>query len=443
MSRSQKMSSMLLAIKVAVCSTLPQHCPADTGLFTAPVLVWIYGGGYTAGDKQADGTFNPAGLIASSLENEGQGVVYVAVNYRLGLYGFLAGSTFSASGTPNAGLYDQRLALQWVQKNIAKFGGDPTRVTIMGESAGGGSILHQITAFGGSGGKSPFQQAIMQSPGFFPIPGNQQQEDAYQKTLQYATLIAARPILTVDALRTLTDEQLYQINAAVVSTSPYSLFTFGPAIDENFVPKLPGELLAAGQFDKSLNVMVGHNSNEGFMLANPFVQDNNAFKSYIKTIEPTISASQLDYITTTLYPAVYDGSYPYKSQLERTALFLSEFIFTCNTRYVNLAYSGMGWSYYFDVGTGYHGTDIAYTFFTGDTSTDTNATVAETLQAYLSSFAMTRNPNRAGVPFFPIYNTNASTQVIGTSGLGTQLADTAGTGLAAQRCAYWQEGTYY
>lgn len=79
------------------------------------------------------------------------------------------------------------------------------------------------------------------------------------------------------------------------------------------MPKLLGELLAAGQFDKSLDIIVGYNSNEGFPFANPFAQDNNAFMSYIKTIEPAISESQLDYITTTLYPAVSDGSYPYKS----------------------------------------------------------------------------------------------------------------------------------
>ncbi|KAH6716393.1 Alpha/Beta hydrolase protein [Leptodontidium sp. MPI-SDFR-AT-0119] len=415
----------------------------------APVIVWIYGGGYTTGDKQDGGplnpagSFNPAGLIASSLENNGQGIVYVALNYRVGLYGFLAGSTFSASGTPNAGLYDQRLALQWIQQNIAKFGGDPTQVTLMGESAGGSSILHQITAFGGFGGKSPFQQGILQSPGFFPIPNNQQQEDTYQRTLQYATLIAARSILTVDALRNLTDEQLYQVNAAVVGTSPYTLFTYGPAVDGVFVPKLPGELLAAGLFDKSINVMAGHNSNEGLLFASPFVQDNDAFRSFVKTMVPTISANQLDYITTILYPPIFNGSYSYTSQIDRTALFISEFFFTCNTRFVGLAYEGKSWSYYFNIPPGFHASDISYTFFTGDTSTGTNATVAKTLQAYLTSFTSTRNPNRADVPFFPTYGANASTQVIGTSGLGTQLPDSVGTGLAAQRCAYWQKSAYY
>lgn len=72
-------------------------------------------------------------------------MIYVALNYRLGAFGWLSGSAFPRDGTPNVGLYDQRLALEWVQKNIAKFGGDSKRVTVMGESAGGGSIIHQMT----------------------------------------------------------------------------------------------------------------------------------------------------------------------------------------------------------------------------------------------------------------------------------------------------------
>ena len=91
--------------------------------------------------------------------------MFVAINYRLGAFGWLSGPTLQSDGTANAGLYDQRLALEWVQKNIHLFGGDANCVTVAGESAGGGSIMHQITAFGGLKGAAPFQQAILQSPG--------------------------------------------------------------------------------------------------------------------------------------------------------------------------------------------------------------------------------------------------------------------------------------
>ena len=133
----------------------------------APVLVWIYGGGYTAGEKSGFGVFNPAGLIKASQISGSEGIVFITLNYRLGAFGWLAGPTLQSDGTANAGLYDQHLALEWVQKYIHLFGGDPCRVTVMGESAGGGSIMHQITAFGGLEGRVPFQQAIMQSPGLY------------------------------------------------------------------------------------------------------------------------------------------------------------------------------------------------------------------------------------------------------------------------------------
>ena len=97
-----------------------------------PVLVWIFGGGYTANDKTS---LNPAGLVDRGIAN-GKEYIFVAMNYRLGAFGWLAGPTLQSDGTANAGLYDQRLALEWIQKHIKSFGGDPKRVTLMGESAG-------------------------------------------------------------------------------------------------------------------------------------------------------------------------------------------------------------------------------------------------------------------------------------------------------------------
>ena len=96
----------------------------------------IYGGGYTGGSKLTSG--NPSGLIKASQKTGGQGIIFVAMNYRLGALGFLAGPTLQGSGgVSNAAFYDQRLAIEWVKDKIHLFGGDPNRVTIMGESAGG------------------------------------------------------------------------------------------------------------------------------------------------------------------------------------------------------------------------------------------------------------------------------------------------------------------
>src|ERR1700761_6945467 len=84
-----------------------------------PVLVWIHGGGYVQGSK--DGAGNPAGLVAESLRGGRDGIVYVQINYRLGLFGFPPRKIGQQDITSNAGLYDQLLALNWVQANIHLF----------------------------------------------------------------------------------------------------------------------------------------------------------------------------------------------------------------------------------------------------------------------------------------------------------------------------------
>lgn len=105
------------------------------------VLVWIYGGGFTTGSKSGSASGPVDGLLRRGNNN----FVFVDINYRLGAFGWLSGPTFQEDGTANLGLLDQRFALEWVQKYIHLFGGDPDNVTVMGESSGGGSVLHQIT----------------------------------------------------------------------------------------------------------------------------------------------------------------------------------------------------------------------------------------------------------------------------------------------------------
>ena len=121
-----------------------------------PVLVWIHGGGLVQdGARNYDGTKLAA-----------DGAVVVTINYRLGALGFLAHPALaSRPGGPagNYGLMDQQAALRWVQRNIARFGGDPHNVTIAGESAGGLSVLAQMVS---SGARGLFQRAIVQSGTF-------------------------------------------------------------------------------------------------------------------------------------------------------------------------------------------------------------------------------------------------------------------------------------
>ncbi|KAI9822473.1 MAG: hypothetical protein M1827_000192 [Pycnora praestabilis] len=411
---------------------VPQQIFAKAGNNTngtgAAVLVWIYGGGYTAGDKSGSG--NPAGLIQRSENATLPGVIYVAMNYRLGAFGWLSGPDLQANGTANAGLYDQRLALEWVQANIHLFGGDPNRVTVIGESAGGGSIMHQITAFGGV--KAPFQQAILQSPGFVPFPSNNAQEDIY---LQYLALLN---VTTVQQARQLPSSALQFANIIQVAQSTYGSFTYGPVVDGSFSPAPPGKLLLQGAYDTTLNVMVGHNEDEGLLFTSPYVTTDSDYAAALQTNFPDISPSVLNYITQVLYPPIFDGSYGYKIDFERDVLTTSESIFTCNTYYLDRAYGNQTYAYFFSVPPALHGFDVPYTYFNGPNPSVISDPVALALQEYITSFAETGNPNRAGVPYFPMYSNQSVVENLNVTGI-TQIRDPT----ANARCLWWQKALYY
>lgn len=133
-----------------VTVTMPVDIAADEGL---PVVVWIHGGAYRNGAADS-ALYDPAALVRE------QRVVVVNVGYRLGVLGYLSGA-----GRPaNLGLLDQREALRWVQRAIAGFGGDPGRVTVMGESAGADAVAHLMIADGVLDSDRPlFTRAILQS----------------------------------------------------------------------------------------------------------------------------------------------------------------------------------------------------------------------------------------------------------------------------------------
>jgi carboxylesterase type B len=209
----------------------------------APVLVYIHGGGYTVGSKD----INPAGLIARSQLDNDKGVIFVAINYRLGLYGWLGGANDTI---PNLGLHDQLLALQWVQQYITLFGGDPDQVTVIGESAGGSSIVFHITSYGGNT-TLPFQRAIPQSPAF---QFNINMTAGYELTMEVASNVTGTTISAVAELRALDAATMKTINEQTNLEAPWGNVVFGPAPDGTYVPKLPQVLLAEGAFHKDVAV---------------------------------------------------------------------------------------------------------------------------------------------------------------------------------------------
>lgn len=119
-------------------------------------MVQIHGGGYASRNAE---TYTGYALV-----NQSQGgLIFVTIQYRLNAFGWLGSEEVMADGTANAGLLDQRLALEWVQRHISAFGGDPEKVTISGNSAGGGSVMNQMILHGGKK-ERVFRGAIAEYP---------------------------------------------------------------------------------------------------------------------------------------------------------------------------------------------------------------------------------------------------------------------------------------
>ncbi|RDW61637.1 hypothetical protein BP5796_11529 [Coleophoma crateriformis] len=398
-----------------------------------PVIVWFYGGGFTLGSKYSAG--NPTGLLDQSLNTSTSGQIFVSFNYRLGAFGWMNGPEFAAVGTPNAGFYDQRTLLLWVQKYISLFGGDPDHVTVMGESAGAGSILHQITAYGGV--EAPFHQAIMQSPAFIPRALKNQTNTAFE------AFLAAANVTTLAEARLLDSKVLQKANKLVQATAFYGSFNFGPSPDGTFVPDLPGKLLLEGKFDHNLTIIAAHNSNEAGRYTPPTATNSDNFTTFMLDYFPELSTSQLAYLTNVLYPAIYNGSQPYTTPFKRLDLAISDFTFTCSTKSLGRAFGNSTHNYQFSVPPGNHTEDVPYTFFNGPISTVKNGTLAMTLQRYLTGFADKGTPNQAGLPYWTEYGTAGKVLNFNVTESNSVSLDTiVDTATVNIRCDWWQQGLY-
>ncbi|KAF4556295.1 Carboxylesterase-like protein 15 [Elsinoe fawcettii] len=235
------------------CLTLNVVRPAGYENKTLPVLVWIYGGGLTVGST-ADPQYNISGIVNTSTTTDNP-FIGVSINYRLGVWGFLAAPTVLAEGNSNAGLLDQRLALRWVQENIAAFGGDPSRVTIWGESAGAQSIGLHLHSFGGRDDKL-YSAAILESGG--PVGTNLSPLPFYNVAYENLTRTVGCPTTwtsqaSLDCLRNLTSEQLFNSRYTVV---------WNPIVDGDFLTDYPSNLGRARQFVK-VPILTGANTDEG------------------------------------------------------------------------------------------------------------------------------------------------------------------------------------
>ncbi|MFQ6392424.1 carboxylesterase/lipase family protein [Nocardia sp. KC 131] len=239
--------------------TLNVVAPVERSSTPRPVLVFIHGGGYMMGTS-ALGLYSGARLAV-----RGDAVV-VSLNYRLGGFGYVDFGEFSTPERPfdaNLGLRDQVAALEWVQRNIAAFGGDPGNVTIFGESAGAHSVLSLLATPAAEG---LFHRGIAQSP---PADWAMSSDDARVfarrcvEALGATTENAAEALITASAndIRRAVDRS----SAEVLREYP-GLFPIAPIVDGVYLPKAPIEAITDGTAHR-VPLIIGTNREEGALFA--------------------------------------------------------------------------------------------------------------------------------------------------------------------------------
>jgi acetylcholinesterase len=127
--------------------------------------------------------YQGANIVKRSVE-DGKPVLFTSINYRLHNFGFTASKEFEQAGLLNLGLEDQRVAMKWIQKNIKAFGGDPTKVTIMGESAGSWSVTAHLVANNGNN-EGLFRAAVGISGGPLAVDGPERQQALFDDMVNY------------------------------------------------------------------------------------------------------------------------------------------------------------------------------------------------------------------------------------------------------------------
>ncbi|KAF2100500.1 alpha/beta-hydrolase [Rhizodiscina lignyota] len=312
-----------------------------------PIAFWIHGGGYSMGGG-VDQRYNMSFMVQNSVKI-GKPIIGVSINYRLATWGFLNSNEVQGTGNTNLGLRDQRLALHWVQENIGAFGGDPSKVTIFGESAGASAVGFHLVAYGGRD-DCLFRGAIMESGNpipYFPLNG----VDYYQPLYD----------LLVNSTGCGNSTDTLQCLRGV----PFESLNKNPALDGDFVQQYPSIQLAQGRF-VHVPIIDGTNSDEGHSFGPSGINTTQDFANYLESsgVPPSLTQELLK-----AYPDIpsegIPGSPPLGSlppnfrfgppqgpQFRRSAAYAGDEVFIANRRLTTQTWAAAGvpaYSYRFNV----------------------------------------------------------------------------------------------
>ncbi|GGS12728.1 carboxylic ester hydrolase [Streptomyces aureoverticillatus] len=228
---------------------VPERRTGSGGDGRRPVMVWLHGGGLTAG---AGEDIVPDRFARST------GTVVVTVNYRLGALGFLAGPELDGEASDgvsgNYGLLDQQAALRWVHANAGRFGGDPRRVTIAGESAGGRSVCTHLAS---PTGRGLFRSAVVESGAYDDCAGRERRRAAEDGAAFARKAGCPDPATALACLRAKPAKDLLAAQAGL---------DWGPVVGGSFLPVQPEQAFARGSA-AGVPVLNGANTDEGTLFA--------------------------------------------------------------------------------------------------------------------------------------------------------------------------------
>jgi len=388
------------------CLNLNVWTPAKNGHAKLPVMVWIYGGGFTAGatsEPRQDGEH-----LAE------KGVIVVSMNYRLGIFGFFVSPELAAESPEHAagnyGLMDQTAALRWVQKNIRKFGGDPKNVTVFGESAGSFSVSAQMASPLAQG---LFEHAIGESGAAFDNHGLSFAPLAKRETTDPAWAQQVLGTSELKALRAMSADEILEKLQASKIPSP-----FRPDIDGWFLPQSVAEIFAEGK-QAHVPLLAGWNRDEPSALAidDPEAPTPESFRAmaqeefgpradeFLKVFPANTEAQ------TRRSAIVFNGA---KFLTYSTWLWLEAQVKTGDAPVYRYYFERPSpGSEYHPAGSGaFHSDEIEYVFGTlnsrpGAHWQPADYALSDLVQTYWTNFAKTGNPNgegAAGIPEWPQYD---------------------------------------
>ncbi len=385
------------------CLQLNVWRPAAPG--PHPVMVWIHGGGHTQGSavQVQDGALFYDGTPFAS-----RGVVFVSINYRLGLLGYLAQRDFVAEAPDftqagNYGLLDQIAALRWVQRNIASFGGDPTTVTIFGESAGGVSTCALMAA---PAARGLFQRAIVQSGNCLWSPPSLATGLAQGDRVTSATGCASAADKRA-CLRNLSPGQLMAAVPPVIDPAGMSDGeSFGPILDGSALTEAPGRAIANGTA-APVPLLIGVTDDETTTLvpANTLPATAAGYEAAIRARFPAIAEPILQQYPAAAYPS------PQRAYQD----LLDDALFTCAARRAasDQASRGIPTFHYVLTETlpqpgvaaleSFHGLDVVLLFAPAERLVE--YPLAERMQRAWVEFASGVTPGSGEVQPWPLYQT--------------------------------------